>query len=156
MAAGLAALLAVGSSAPASGLTAERRWRSPVSPLKVERPFDPPAQDWLPGHRGVDLAAHVGQEVRAAGGGRVTFAAELAGRGVVVVDHGAVRTTYQPVEATVAVGERVRTGEPIGVIALGSGHCESGGCLHLGLRRGETYLNPLLILVGGIALLRPL
>lgn len=157
LAAGLAGSLALGSAAaPAMAVSADRRWLSPVSPMHLERRFDPPAHDWLSGHRGVDLAAHLGQEVRAAGTGRVTFAADLAGRGVVVVDHGALRTTYQPVQATVDVGEEVRVGEPIGVIAAGSGHCGSGSCLHLGLRRGETYLDPLLLLVGGIAVLRPL
>jgi murein DD-endopeptidase MepM/ murein hydrolase activator NlpD len=150
---GLLAL--AGVAAPASGLSTDRHWRSPVSPLHVERPFDPPAHDWLPGHRGVDLAAHVGQEVRAGGGGRVTFAADLAGRGVVVVDHGAVRTTYQPVQASVSVGDHVRTGERIGVIAVGAGHCGSGGCLHLGLRRGKVYLDPLLVVMGAVAVLRP-
>lgn len=133
----------------------EGLWRSPVHPLDVERRFDPPAQDWLPGHRGVDLAAHLGQQVRAAGAGRVTFAADLAGRGVVVVDHGAVRTTYQPVAASVEVGQHVRAGDVIGTIAAGAGHCGSGTCLHLGLRRGSTYLDPLLMLRGASAVLRP-
>ena len=32
--------------------------RSPLDvPISVATPFDPPAQPWLPGHRGVDLAA---------------------------------------------------------------------------------------------------
>lgn len=131
------------------------RWRSPVRPLSVRRGYDPPARDWLPGHRGVDLAAHVGQEVRAAGAGRVTFAAGLAGRGVVVVDHGTVRTTYQPVAASVRVGEQVRAGEVIGEIAAGAGHCGSGSCLHLGLRRAREYLDPMLLLRGHVAVLRP-
>ena len=125
-----------------------------MRPLDIQRQFDPPAQNWLPGHRGVDLATRPGQQVTAAGNGRVTFAADLAGRGVVVVDHGAVRTTYQPVEAVVDVGEHVRAGEPIGVISAGAGHCGDGGCLHLGLRRKDTYLDPLLILFGAQAVLR--
>ena len=87
------------------------RWRAPVSPVAVVRHFDPPAHRWLPGHRGVDLRTTVGAAVRAAGSGRVTFAGTLAGRGVVTVDHGTLRTTYEPVEALVdprAAGARGR------------------------------------------------
>ena len=149
----------VGSGAVAAAWVATSRsggpWQSPVRPLSVRRAFDPPAHDWLPGHRGVDLSAHVGQEVRAAGAGRVTFAATLAGRGVVVVDHGTLRTTYQPVAASVRVGERVSAGEVIGEISEGSGHCGSGSCLHLGLRRAREYLDPMLLLRGHVAVLRP-
>lgn len=138
---------AVGEPAP--------RWRSPLRPLVVRVAFDPPERDWLPGHRGVDLAAEPGQTVRAAGAGRVTFAADLAGRGVVVVDHGVLRTTYQPVAAEVRVGEHVDAGEVIGTISTGAGHCGDGQCLHLGLRRGDVYLDPLLVLNGARAVLRP-
>lgn len=146
-------LLLVVCAAPARG--AEARWVNPVRPLHVQRSFDPPEHDWQRGHRGVDLTAHLGHVVRAAGTGRVTYAAVLAGRGVVVVDHGLLRTTYQPVAATVGVGDRVRAGEVIGAIAAGSGHCGDGHCLHLGLRRGDTYLDPMLVLTGARAVLRP-
>jgi murein DD-endopeptidase MepM/ murein hydrolase activator NlpD len=93
--------------------------------------------------------------VRAAGGGRVTYAADLAGRGVVVVDHGRLRTTYEPVTASVEIGARVRAGGPIGIVATGSGHCGDGRCLHLGLRVGRTYLDPLLVIRPTTGLLRP-
>src|SRR3954449_10514353 len=59
--------------------------------------FDPPTTPWGAGHRGVDLLGQPGQTVRAALAGTVTFAGTLAGRGVVVVSHGATRTTYEPV-----------------------------------------------------------
>ena len=131
------------------------RWHPPVAPVDVVGDFHPPAQRWLPGHRGVDLRTAPGQHVRAAGDGRVAFAGTLAGRGVVSVDHGALRTTYEPVDAQVAVGERVRAGETLGTVGTGTGHCGSGSCLHLGLRRGREYLNPLLILGRASARLRP-
>ena len=47
-------------------------------------------------------ARHVGQQVHTSLGGTVTFAGRLAGRGVVVVDHGGLRTTYEPVSASVS------------------------------------------------------
>ncbi len=84
------------------------------NPPQVLRPFDPPAERWGRGHRGVDLAAEVGAQVLAAAAGRVSYAARLAGRGVVVVDHGAVRTTYEPVRAGVPVGTTVAAGTVIG------------------------------------------
>lgn len=93
--------------------------------------------------------------MHAAGTGRVVFAGTLAGRGVVSIDHGGLRTTYEPVLASVEVGQRVRVGAPIGVIAGGTGHCGSGWCLHLGVRRGRTYLDPMLLLGRTSARLRP-
>ena len=131
-------------SAPARGL-----W--PLRPRPtVVAPFDPPASRWGRGHRGVDLAGRVGQEVRSALSGRVTFAGRLAGRGVVVVDHGGTRTTYEPVAASVAVGDRVAAGAVIGRLELFGSHCYPGACLHWGLIEGrETYLDPL-TLVGAV------
>jgi len=116
------------------------------SPIEVIRGFEPPAVVWGAGHRGVDLAAPPGTVVRAAAGGIVSFAAMLAGRGVLVVDHGTVRTTYEPVTAEVAVGDVLVAGQRIGRLAVGS-HC-ARGCLHWGLRRGREYLNPLSLLGG--------
>lgn len=110
---------------------------------EVLRGFDPPAEKWGAGHRGVDLAAQVGDRVLAGAGGEVTYAGMLAGRGVVVVDHGQVRTTYEPVTAGVSVGTTVGAGDVIGVLQAGD-HC-SQACLHWGLLEGETYLDPLLL-----------
>ncbi len=105
--------------------------------------YSPPDDRWDAGHRGVDLQASPGEVVVAAAQGTVTFAALLAGRGVVVVDHGTVRTTYEPVDASVAVGESVSVGTPLGRVGFG-GHC-SATCLHWGLRSGDAYLDPFLL-----------
>ncbi len=124
------------------------------------RRFAPPPTRWAAGHRGVDLAAAPGTVVRAAAPGAVTFAGEVAGRPVVVVTHtgsGAppLRTTYLPVTASATVGTGVAAGDPIGVVATGSGHCPVG-CLHWGLLRGDRYLDPLALLGSGRARLLPL
>lgn len=148
------ALVAVGAAPPIAGQS-PTRWVAPISPPAVVRTFDPPVQPWLPGHRGVDLRARPGAPVRAAGAGQVAFAGQLAGRGVVVVDHGALRTTYEPVAAAVVVGQQVAVGALLGRIATGAGHCGDATCLHLGLRRGRTYLDPRLLLSGGRPVLRP-
>ena len=118
------------------------------------RGFDPPAQPWLIGHRGVDLAAAVGEPVLSARTGTVLFAGLVGGVPVVSVDHGdGLRSTYQPVTASVAVGDFVQAGQKIGVIADG-GHC-AVSCLHLGARRGDAYLEPLTAL-GLMPVLLPL
>lgn len=111
----------------------------PPVPGPVLRGFDAPQPDWQRGHRGVDLAAPVGTPVRATADGVVSVATSLAGRGVVAILHGDLRTTYEPVNSSVRVGQRVRAGEVIGTVA--PGHCPTG-CLHFGLKRGDTYLNP--------------
>jgi murein DD-endopeptidase MepM/ murein hydrolase activator NlpD len=132
-------------------------WVAPVGPpTRITRGFDRPVPNWLPGHRGVDLAASLGQPVKAAGAGVVIWAGTIAGRGVVVISHSdGLRTTYEPVTASVALGEPVRGGEVIGRISHGQSHCD-GHCLHWGLRRGLDYLNPLLLLGLGRPRLIPL
>ena len=147
----LAALFVAWAPMPAVAATIPRGQWPLTGAVRVIEGFDPPAQRWHAGHRGVDLAAHRGAAVLAAAGGRVTYAGRLAGRGVVVVDHGSVRTTYEPVDALAAVGDQVKAGAVIGRIGSG-GHC-SGRCLHWGLKRGDTYLNPLLM-IGGESVLR--
>ncbi len=129
----------------------------PLQPTpRVVRAFDPPDSTWGAGHRGVDLAGSLGQVVHTALAGRVTFAARLAGRGVVVVDHGATRTTYEPVSATVRVGDVLARGQPLGTLELAGSHCFPRACLHWGWRRGDTYLDPLLLVGGGPVVLLPL
>ncbi len=120
-------------------------WPLSPRPEVVER-FDPPLVSWGAGHRGVDLAGTPGQQVRATLPGRVSFAGRVAGRPVVVVDHGRTRTTYQPVVATRRRGAQVEAGDVVGRLMPTGSHCPPRACLHWGLRRGETYLDPLTLL----------
>lgn len=134
-----------GPGAPV-GPAVSYRWPLVGTPV-VTRPFDPPPRPWLPGHRGVDLAASPGARVLAAGTGVVAFAGSVAGVGVVSIDHpGGLRTTYEPVTALVPAGARVDAGQPIGVLLPGHEGCPAVACLHWGLRRGADYLDPLLLL----------
>jgi len=105
--------------------------------------FVQPATGWSAGHRGVDLLGTPGARVRAALGGRVSFAGAIAGRGVVVVDHGGYRTTYEPVRAVVRRGEQVETGETIGTLQTRLSHCAPRICLHWGLLENGAYRDPL-------------
>jgi murein DD-endopeptidase MepM/ murein hydrolase activator NlpD len=141
-------LLPAGPGAGPAGAGGGTGWRWPLRPApQVLRPYDPPAHPWEAGHRGADLAARPGQAVYAAGPGRVGYARDLAGRGVVTVIHGRLRTTYLPVRATVRPGRVVKAGTRIGVVEGVLGHCGQVACLHWGLRHGLSYLDPL-ILVG--------
>lgn len=144
------------------------------TPSRVTRGFDPPAQDWLPGHRGVDLAASPGTPVLAAAAGTVAFAGQVAGNPVVSIDHAdGLRTTYQPVRAAVRRGQEVAGGEHIGVVVAAvpgrdpSGGGEPGGSggeaahdgLHWGARPSDSptaYVDPLALLEAAVIRLKPL
>ena len=132
---------ATGGSAPQR----QARWSWPLEPTpEVARRFDPPDQPWLAGHRGVDLVGGVGQAVHSPTGGTVTYAGRLAGRGVVVVTHaGGLRSTFEPVSSTLGVGTAVAEGDPVVAISAEAGHCAPSTCLHWGVLRGRTYLDPL-------------
>ena len=138
---GVICVLGLCSSVPAAAAD----W--PLSPRpEVVRGFEPPPEPWLPGHRGVDLLGRVGQQVRSPVAGTILYAGPLAGRGVIVVSHGETRTTYEPVRASVRVGDQVARGAPLGTLSSVPSHCAPRVCLHWGLIRGSTYLDPLTLL----------
>jgi len=124
----------------------------------IRRSFEPPVHRWDSGHRGVDLGGDSGEPVLAAGPGVVLYDGRLVDRGVVVIGHGPLRTTYEPVDGAVPVGARVARGQPIGV--LDPGHCSPGACLHWGLLSGHghstVYYDPLLLLGCGHVRLEPI
>lgn len=155
----LAMLLLLGLCAP--GLAhADARLSWPLRPRPaVVRSFDGPPLRWQRGHRGVDLAAAPGQAVYAAQGGTVVFAGELAGRPVVSVAHpGGLRTSYEPVRATVRPGAVVAAGALLGTLVAGHPGCAS--CLHWGAMWGPAaradYLDPLALLAEAPVRLKPL
>jgi murein DD-endopeptidase MepM/ murein hydrolase activator NlpD len=156
----LAAVLVVALlawAAPARAVDPDPVGVWPLEPEpEVVAAFDPPDSPWGAGHRGVDLLGTAGRWVRAALPGRVTYAGVLAGRGVVVVDHGSTRTTYEPVDASVPVGTVVSAGDRIGRLSAAGSHCLPRVCLHWGWIEGETYLDPLRLVGAGPVRLLPL
>ncbi|WP_413450636.1 M23 family metallopeptidase [Georgenia phoenicis] len=124
------------------------------APAELVRPFAAPPERWLAGHRGADLALPAGADVRAAADGVVAFAGRVAGRGVVSVDHAdGLRTTYEPVEATVARGAQVTAGQVVGVLEPAGHHCPDEPCLHWGARRGQDdYVDPLSLLAEDVVI----
>ena len=150
-------LLAAGVTGPAAVAGSDPVGVWPLRPRpEVVRGFDAPDVVWGSGHRGVDLLGFPGMHVRVALAGTVAFAGKLAGRGVVVVSHGDTRTTYEPVTASVHVGDRVDRGGLIGSLAFFGSHCLPRACLHWGWLRGETYLDPLGLVGAGPVRLLPL
>ena len=145
--AGTAPLVAgMAVAAPRTTSAPRSRFRWPLDPPPhVLRRFAVGPQPWSPGHRGVDLAASAGQPVLAAGPGVVTFAGRIAGVGAVAVGHGqGLRTTYEPVDADVHLGDHVDAGDRLGTVSRWPTHCDA--CLHWGAIRGETYVDPLQLL----------
>ncbi|MFE1904402.1 murein hydrolase activator EnvC family protein [Streptomyces gardneri] len=129
-------------------LTLGLLWPVGPPPPEILRGWQPPAGPYGPGHRGVDLAAPPDSPVRAPAAGTVSFAGPVGGRGVLTVTFpgtGAppLRTTFSPVTPLVRAGTRVAAGTPVARVAPGT-HCPES-CLHWGLLRGDTYLNPLLL-----------
>ena len=119
----------------------EPTWVWPVDyPQRVVRDFQAPQSEWGPGHRGLDLRAPAGTDVRAPVSGRVHFRGPVAGRGVVTIRAGeGVLISMEPVRLDPELGSRVRTGQTIGTVA--PGHCP-GGCVHIGLRIDGDYRSP--------------
>jgi murein DD-endopeptidase MepM/ murein hydrolase activator NlpD len=123
-------------------------WTLPMAgEPSVSRRFEAPPHPYGAGHRGVDLRGSPGAFVLAAGDGVVAFAGTVAGRPLLSIDHAnGLRTTYEPVEPSVGAGQRVTRGSPVGTLAPGHAGCPVEACLHWGLRRGETYLDPMTLL----------
>lgn len=120
-------------------------WVAPVSG-PVVRGFRAPACAYCPGHRGADFRAPAGTVVRTVGTGTVVWAGRIAGAGHVVVAHGeGLRTSLSFLRTvTVRIGQRLGVGAPVGSSgATGAGHDAS--VVHLGLRVGERYVDPMLL-----------
>lgn len=134
----LVGLLLSPTSAVGEGAARSERYRPPVDAPIAER-FRLPEHDWLPGNRGLKYDTRAGDTVRAIGPGTVTFAGQVGGTLHVTITHrDGLRSSYSYVAAIrVQEGDRLRTGDPVAV---------SGDGFHLGVRRGDRYLDPETIL----------
>jgi len=127
-------------------------------PLDVPAPLAPPLAWPLSGrvtsafgpaggrphHEGIDIGASVGDEVRAAAGGRVLWAGTERGYGMmVVIDHGAgLATLYAHAsKLLVETDDPVAPGEPIAEVGQ-SGNAR-GAHLHFEVRRNGRPVDPL-------------
>lgn len=125
-------------------------WQWPVGgPQGLQRAFEAPLSRYGTGHRGIDLVARPGAQVRAPADGVVSFSGIVVDRPVLSLQHGEdLVSSFEPVAATVSVGDRVAAGQVIGVVASGA-HCAER-CVHFGVRRHGQYISPILFL-GGLA-----
>jgi murein DD-endopeptidase MepM/ murein hydrolase activator NlpD len=142
------ALLAPAAATAEPAIPPVALWTAPLpDDLTETRPFERPPHPYAAGHRGVDLRGSPGLPVLAAGDGVVAFAGRVAGRPLLSIDHAdGLRTTYEPVDPSVGAGQHVARGSPVGTLVAGHPGCPVEACLHWGLRRGETYLDPMTLL----------
>ncbi len=82
-----------------------------------------------------------GQSVTSPISGTITFRGEVGGRPLLSISDGLRVVSLEPITTSMAVGQHVTAGQLLGNVALG-GHC-SLRCVHLGLRVGGEYRNPL-------------
>jgi len=129
--------------------TGSPAWTWPLAiPHRILREFRAPVSEYAGGHRGIDVAARLGDPVYAVADGTVTFAGIVVDRPALSLTHGGgLVSSLEPVTALVAVGDAVRRGQLVGRVANG-GHC-GDGCVHLGARTYGRYVSPMRYL-GGI------
>ncbi|MFJ4252728.1 murein hydrolase activator EnvC family protein [Microbacterium sp. NPDC090003] len=134
-----------GSSVQPDSSENEAAWRWPIDgPRSVTAPYRAPAHAYGAGHRGIDIAGVVEQEVRAPADGIVAFRGTVVDRPLLTIDHGSgYVSTFEPLDSSLSPGDTVTAGDVVGVVAQG-GHSVVG-TLHVGVRLDGVYLNPLLL-----------
>lgn len=124
-----------------------------------------PLKNWLPGHRGVDIAAGADSVIVASGSGKVHFAGKVGGKDVVSLEitadaHGkslgqkTLIMTFEPAHTELKKGEQVHAGETVASITGASDHC-SDDTVHVGVLRSGSYLDPLTVLTPSRIGLKP-
>jgi hypothetical protein len=116
-------------------------WSWPVDPPRaVVRPYLAPLTPYSSGHRGVDIRA-AASTAFAPAAGVVHFAGVVVDRPVLSIRHpDGVISSYEPLESTLAAGDAVARGDPIGTVL--PGHC-AAVCLHVGVRVDGEYVSPM-------------
>jgi hypothetical protein len=109
-------------------------------------------------HGGMDIGAEPGATVRSCVSGQVTFSGRVpAGEGaqafaVTVLTSDGLRVTYLPLRSiSVKRDESVSAGGVLGELAEGGDASSARTHVHLGVRRGETRLDPASFLGSGTA-----
>ncbi len=108
-----------------------------VLPGPVTEPFAPEGD--YGGHWGVDVAAEEGDPVVAPLDGLVSFAGSVVGVRTVTIRSGDFRVSLSYLASVdIAAGTAVKRGDVVGT--TGSPHGIPG--LHIGVRRGDEYVDP--------------
>lgn len=126
-------------------VTIEAPWVWPVDGARSGvNPYRAPAHVYGSGHRGIDIATGQGLTVQAPADGVVAFRGTVVDRPLLTIEHaGGYVSTLEPVVSDLSPGEIVSAGDTIGAVSVG-GHAQSG-MLHLGVRLGGAYINPMLL-----------
>jgi murein DD-endopeptidase MepM/ murein hydrolase activator NlpD len=106
------------------------------------------------GHRGIDLATLVGDEVLSPADGEISFSGKVGYREVISVKFGnSLTASMEPVCSELVEGTQVFRGDVIGLVCQPDPeyvwHCEMT-CLHFGTRSEAGYFSPL-ALIGGLS-----
>ena len=103
-------------------------------------------------HRGIDLAMGSGERVEAPLDGTVRFAGRVPGPHggsvlavTIETERGAV-SLLPLAELSAGRGDEVERGEAVGVLADSGDPSSAGSHLHVGLRRGDLYVDPSVLL----------
>jgi hypothetical protein len=122
-----------------------RPWLIPPVDGPIVKHWEAPESNYGPGHRGIDYFVTINTSVRAAAGGRVTFAGPVAQVKAVTIEHtGGMETTYSNLnEVSVSEGTFVTQGQWIGL--SGWPHVADPSLnygLHFGVKINDQYVNP--------------
>ncbi|MBN2839347.1 MAG: peptidoglycan DD-metalloendopeptidase family protein [Coriobacteriia bacterium] len=122
-------------------------WSPPVDGGGIMLPFGATYPGGV--HRGVDLPAGAGAEVRAPSAGTITFAGTVPADGGGTCNAVTLETTdgqkisLLPLEGVyVRAGAAVFPGDPVGRLAAAGDDSSSAPHLHLSLREGDRYIDP--------------
>ena len=144
------AVIALLLSLACPSTSAAATWTWPVNGEVLTRYSNGPDPYAAGQHRGIDIAAPVGDVVVAATGGTVTFAGSVGTSGLTVgvrTADAALDTSYLHLGSiTVRRGEAVSTGAPIGTVGATGRRSIEAPHLHFGVRDAGTdhdYRNPL-------------
>lgn len=137
----IAALVCVAAPAYGAG------WVAPVPGCEIVTAYGAVYNGKV--HRGVDLKASAGTDVRTPAAGRVAFAGRVPADGggtcgaVTVELADGLRVSLLPLsEVFVAEGDALAAGEVVGTVAGAGDDSTAVAHVHLGVRRGDTYLDP--------------
>ena len=135
--------LAVAGATP---VTAAGMWTWPVTG-PILRAFDPPANPYGSGHRGIDIGTAVGTAIAAPAAGAVSFAGKVGGQLFLTIAHGGglQSTASWLTDVLVHKGDAVVAGQV--VAHTGWGHAADPlPHLHFSVRLAGVYVDPLLYL----------
>lgn len=101
------------NSGSASGsCVALMRW--PLNGAQIVGKYDAPKQQWLPGHRGLDLRADPQEAIIAPADGVIAFSGSVGGKAVVTIRHGGslsgLTSTFEPAKAEAMSAHMLRKG----------------------------------------------